>query len=210
MPTGSTLFVFLGAALVLAAMPGPGMLYVAGRTLGGGRMEGIASSLGTAIGGAVHVAAGAIGVSALIMASSQAFTALKLIGGGYLIYLGIQAWRSAGDLAALRSDRARQNPWAAFRQGMVVEATNPKTAAFFLALLPQFIDPARNAAMQFAMLGSVSVAINTGMAIFVACLVASIRERVSRSSGLVVRLRQASGALLGSLGVWLLLSHKPV
>ena len=95
MPELATLALFLGSALVLAAMPGPGLFYVAGRTLASGRADGLASCLGCSLGGLVHVLAGAVGVSALVMASATAFTALKLAGGLYLIYLGIQTWRLA-------------------------------------------------------------------------------------------------------------------
>lgn len=90
MTTLSTLLVFAGAALVLAALPGPGLLYVAGRTLGGGRRVGLASCAGAGLGGLVHVLAGALSVSALIVASAAAFTALKVIGGLYLLYLAVQ------------------------------------------------------------------------------------------------------------------------
>jgi len=143
MPSGSTFIFFIGAALVLAAMPGPGLFYIAGRTLAAGRADGLASCLGTALGGCVHVLAGAAGVSALIMASATAFTLLKFVGGFYLIYLGIQAWRSAEATLPSSDFVMPPNPWRALRQGLVVEATNPKTAAFFLALVPQFIDVER-------------------------------------------------------------------
>ena len=87
---------FLSAAGVLALMPGPGIFYVAARTLAGGRSEGLASSFGTGLGGLVHIIAGAIGISALVMASAEAFTVLKVAGALYLIYLGIKTWREAG------------------------------------------------------------------------------------------------------------------
>src|SRR5919108_299152 len=87
---------FLSAAGVLALMPGPGIFYVAARTLAGGRGEGLASSFGTGLGGFVHIVAGAIGVSAIVMASAEAFTALKIVGALYLVYLGIKTWREAG------------------------------------------------------------------------------------------------------------------
>jgi threonine/homoserine/homoserine lactone efflux protein len=86
---------FLAAALVIALTPGPGILYVAARTLSGGRGEGFASVLGTGLGGFVHVTAGALGVSALVLASAEAFTVLKFLGALYLVYLGIKAWRAA-------------------------------------------------------------------------------------------------------------------
>jgi len=209
MPSMSMLIVFLGTAIVLAIMPGPGVLYIAGRTLGSGRQDGFASCAGTALGGSLHVFAGAIGVSALIMASAEAFFALKMIGGVYLIYLGIQAWRSAGKNIQTNFAQNDRNLRAAFRQGAFVEATNPKTAAFFLALIPQFIDATRAVTTQFIVLGSISIIVNTLNALIVVWIVSKLRERVLTRTGLVARLQKASGALLGSLGLWLLLSRRP-
>jgi threonine/homoserine/homoserine lactone efflux protein len=212
MPTLDTLLVFAGAALVLAALPGPGLLYVAGRTLAEGRRVGLASSLGAGLGGLVHVLAGAVGVSALIVASATAFTALKVVGGLYLLHLAWQTWRSAG-AAALPDGGGpgvRAGAGRALRQGIVVEATNPKTAAFFLALIPQFVDPSMGGVvLQFVVLGLVSVALNTAMAALVVTLAASLRARVTARPSLLRRLQQGSAAILGSLGVWLLLSRRP-
>jgi threonine/homoserine/homoserine lactone efflux protein len=211
MPAASTLILFAGAALLLAALPGPGLFYVAGRTLASGRADGFASCLGTALGGLAHVVAGAVGVSALIMASATAFSALKILGGLYLIYLGIQTWRSA-DAPILEPGAAtRADGWRALRQGMIVEATNPKTAAFFLALIPQFIDASRGSvALQFTVLGLISIALNTAMAALVVGAASVLRRRAAGRTALLRRLRQGSGALLGSLGVSLLLTRRPV
>ena len=138
---GTNFPLFLLAALVIAAVPGPGIFYVAARTLSGGKRAGIASTFGTALGGLVHVIAGGLGVSAIILASAELFTALKFAGALYLVWLGIKTFREARDLlpqqAIARSVRKR-----AFREGVLVEALNPKTAAFFLAFIPQFVDPA--------------------------------------------------------------------
>jgi len=198
---------FLGAALVIALTPGPGIFYVAGRALAGGRSEGLASSFGTGLGGLVHVLAGAVGVSALVMASAEAFTVLKLVGAVYLVYLGIQTWRSAGtatDETAAPASGARR----AFVQGMIVEATNPKTAAFFLAFVPQFVDPTRGSvALQFMALGIISVGLNTGVDVLVTFAAAAARHRLARG-GLVRRLRQGSGALMIGLGISLALSRR--
>jgi threonine/homoserine/homoserine lactone efflux protein len=211
MPAASTLILFAGAALLLAALPGPGLFYVAGRTLASGRADGFASCLGTALGGLAHVVAGAVGVSALIMASATAFSALKILGGLYLIYLGIQTWRSA-DAPILEPGAAtRADGWRALRQGMIVEATNPKTAAFFLALIPQFIDASQGSvALQFTVLGLISIALNTAMAALVVGAASVLRRRAAGRTALLRRLRQGSGALLGSLGVSLLLTRRPV
>src|SRR5258707_8012425 len=131
---------FLLAALIIAVVPGPGIFYVAARTLSGGRKSGIASTFGTALGGLVHVIAGGLGVSAIILASAQLFRVLKFAGALYLVWLGIRTIREAGhplpeQISPIGSRRV-------FRDGVMVEALNPKTAAFFLAFIPQFLDPA--------------------------------------------------------------------
>lgn len=210
MPTLSILLVFAGAAFLLAVMPGPGLFYVAGRTLAGGRVDGIASSLGTGFGGMAHVLAGALGVSTLVMTSAAAFTALKIAGGAYLIYLGIVMWRSAGATDDALGAAPRMSSRRVFRQGFVVEATNPKTAAFFLALIPQFLDPDRGSvAGQFLVLGSLSIVLNT-LAAFVAVLGAdALRRAVSARPHVIRRVQRASGAVLGALGVSLLLTRRP-
>ena len=119
-----TLLAFLGAALLIALTPGPGIFYVAARTLAGGRAEGIASSIGTGLGGMVHVAAGALGVSAIVMASADVFTAVKLVGAAYLVWLGIRTVREAGHVEAASASPSGTR--RAFRDGVIVEAANPR------------------------------------------------------------------------------------
>ena len=130
-----TFLLFLAAASIIALSPGPGILYVAARTIAGGRGEGLASSLGTAIGGLVHVLAGAVGVSALVMASAEAFTLLKLAGALYLLWLGLKTMREA-------RTRRRTPAWQqrAFRDGILVEALNSEDgrhSAFLRIRRPQ-------------------------------------------------------------------------
>lgn len=210
MPSADTLALFIGAAFILAALPGPGLFYIAGRTLASGRTDGLASCVGSALGGLVHVLAGAAGVSALLMASATAFTLLKTLGGLYLIYLGIQTWRNAGPGAAARSNAPAPTGGRTIRQGFVVETTNPKTAAFFLALIPQFIVPSQGSvAAQFVVFGLISVAMNTSMALFIVWLTSALRERLTGRTRLMQRLGQGSGAILASLGVSLLLTRRP-
>lgn len=207
-PDAAGLLLFLAAALAIAVTPGPGIFYVAARTLAGGRGEGIASSFGTGLGGLVHVAAGALGVSALVMASAQAFTVLKVAGAAYLVWLGLKTIREAR--CAPPPERAVATGAAgAFREGVVVEALNPKTAAFFLAFIPQFVNPAQGGvALQFAALGLVSVALNTLVDVAVACAASRARDGLARRPGLVRRLREASGAVLCGLGVSLAFARR--
>jgi len=199
---------FLLAALIIAAIPGPGILYVAARTVSGGRRAGIASTFGTALGGLVHVIAGGIGVSAIILASAQLFTMLKLAGALYLIWLGIRTIREAGHLpteptGAIGFKRA-------FREGIVVEALNPKTAAFFLAFIPQFLEPAAgHAALQFMTLGLISVTFNTFADVIVIVAASAARAGLVRRPHLVQRLRQGSGLFIAGLGISLALARRP-
>ena len=207
----TSLALFVAAALLLAITPGPGLFYVAARTLAGGRAEGIASSLGTGLGGAMHVLAGALGVSAIVLASAEMFAALKLAGAGYLVWIGLRTIRAArigpapGAVGVPRLGTAR-----AFREGVLVEALNPKTAAFFLAFIPQFVDPARGGvALQFILLGSISVLLNTLADIAMAFAAGGLRAGAAARPGLVRRLREASGAGMVALGLGLAFARRP-
>lgn len=206
--------VFFVAAFVLAITPGPGIFYVAARTLAGGRGEGVASSFGTGIGGMVHVLAGSLGVSAIVLTSAELFTALKLAGAVYLVWLGIRTLQAARKDASAGLDRGGAappvGPQRAFREGVLVEALNPKTAAFFLAFIPQFVDPTGSVALQFMVLGFVSVALNTLADIAVAFAASGIRDSATARPALIRRLRQASGAAMIALGVGLAVAKRPV
>jgi threonine/homoserine/homoserine lactone efflux protein len=211
MPDLTQFALYLAAALLLAVTPGPGIFYVAARTLAGGRAEGVASSFGTGLGGMVHVLAGSLGVSAIVLASAELFTALKLIGAVYLVWLGFRTFQSARrdaqpDLSAGSTIGSRR----AFREGVLVEALNPKTAAFFLAFIPQFVDPAvGHVALQFVLLGFVSVALNTLVDIVVAFAAGGVRQGAAARPALIRRLREASGAAMIALGVGLALARRP-
>ncbi|MEQ1719003.1 MAG: LysE family translocator [Hyphomicrobium sp.] len=206
MPDFQNFLIFLAAALLVAVTPGPGIFYVAARTLAGGRGEGLASSFGTGVGGLVHVMAGAVGISALVMASAEAFTALKIVGALYLIWLGVKTWREARlvvDAAVEATGMGR-----AFREGILVEALNPKTAAFFLAFIPQFVDPSASVARQFIILGLISVILNTAVDVVVTYWAARAREEFAGRPSLIVRMRQASGAVMCGLGATLLFARR--
>lgn len=211
-PTQFTLYV--AAAFLLAVTPGPGIFYVAARTLAGGRAEGIASSFGTGVGGLAHVVSGSFGVSAVVLASAELFTVLKLVGAAYLVWLGYRTFRSArrDPSAVLQGGLAAPplGPRRAFREGVLVEALNPKTAAFFLAFVPQFVDPGQgHVALQFILLGFVSVALNTLADIVVAFAASGIRAGATARPSLIRRLREASGAAMIALGLGLALARRP-
>lgn len=142
MPNLPTLALFALASLALLAIPGPVVLYTVARSIQGGRRAGFASCGGVALGDFVHVLAAAVGLSALLLSSALAFQVVKFAGAAYLIYLGIKTLLDRSGDAGLPEAAPRPLPQV-FRQGIVVAALNPKTALFFLAFLPQFVDPAR-------------------------------------------------------------------
>lgn len=193
---------------MIALSPGPGLFYVAARTLAGGRREGLASTFGTGIGGLVHVAAGAAGVSALVMASADAFAALKIAGALYLIWLGLKTVREGR--VEVSAPVERMGASRAFREGIAVEALNPKTAAFFLAFLPQFVDPSTGPTwLQFLLLGTISVALNTAADVAVVAMVTRVRSMALARLSLLHRLRQGAGVAIAGLGLSLLFVRRP-
>jgi threonine/homoserine/homoserine lactone efflux protein len=207
MPTLSALELFAVAAFALIVVPGPSVLYIVSQSVSHGRVGGLAAVLGVEVGAFVHVAGAALGVSAIIASSATAFSLLKIAGGAYLVLLGIR--RLLEHDADAEPGSARTRPLGAiFRQGMIVNALNPKTALFFLAFLPQFVDPERgNVALQAAVLGLVWVAIATasdaawalGSGSLVGLVRASTRARRVE--------RFASGGVLIGLGVLATLAH---
>ena len=157
MPDTGTFAVFAAAALALIVVPGPAVLYIVAQSIDRGRLAGVVSALGVATGGLVHVTAATIGLSSLLVSSATAFTVVKYAGAAYLIGMGLSTLlrrREVDEAAAPSERRLRRRYW----QGVVVNVLNPKTALFFLAFLPQFVDPdTGSAALQLAVLGLVFV-----------------------------------------------------
>jgi len=199
MPTAATFALFSAAALALIVVPGPAVTYVVTQSLDKGRSAGLVSALGIACGGLVHVAAAAVGLSALIASSANAFTGVKLVGAAYLIALGLVR------LAGRGQNEADAGPAAArrlFWQGAVVNVLNPKTALFFLAFLPQFVDPARGAvALQAAVLGAVFVVLATFSDSTYAVVAAALADRARGSRRARQVRRYVSGSIFVALGV---------
>jgi threonine/homoserine/homoserine lactone efflux protein len=197
---------FLLATLALNLAPGPDMMYVIARSVGQGRRAGVISSLGIACGCLVHIAAAAAGVAVLLRAWPQAYAVIRLVGAGYLIYLGIGLWRRAHGAGALTTV-GNDADGAIFRQGVVTNVLNPKVGLFFVAFLPQFVDPARGpVALQILALGLLFNTSGTIVNAGVAWLAGSLRSRVESGVG-GVWFRRASGAVLVGLGVRLVLAR---
>jgi len=199
---------FLAAAILLAVTPGPGIFYVLARTLAGGRREGLQSSIGTFFGGLFHVFAAALGVSAILAASAVAFHTVKYAGAAYLVFLGVRMIRLRNAPLPENTPVECSNRAAgAFRQGVLTEVLNPKTALFFLSFIPQFISPERgHVFLQFAILGILSVTLNTAADIAVVSLAAPLERKLKSSAGFRRRQRTASGLGMIGLGAYLALS----
>jgi threonine/homoserine/homoserine lactone efflux protein len=200
MPSFATLAVFSLAAVALAVVPGPAVTYIVTQSVDKGRRAGLVSALGVASGGLVHVAAATIGLSALIASSAAAFTVVKLAGAAYLIVIGIRRIRSREE------EQAPELPPAPLQrvyvQGLVVNILNPKTALFFLAFLPQFVDPdLGSVALQVGTLGCLFVAIALTSDVAYALAADALAGRLRRN-GAAARLRRyVSGGIFIALGV---------
>ncbi len=197
---------FMTASLVLAATPGPGMLYVLSRTLAGGRREGILSSLGTFVGGMVHVIAAAAGLSVVLATSALAFSVVKFAGAGYLIFLGLKMLLFAERVSSADAPvgSTRQSP---FIQGIWTEVLNPKTALFFLAFIPQFVSrQGSHVFAAFLVLGAISVLLNTAGDIGAVLLASPLQKLFNRSRRAQVNQRRVSGAMMVALGTYVAVS----
>jgi len=201
MPDTATLAVFAVAAVTLLVIPGPAVLYIVGRSVGQGRAAGLASVCGIHVGSLLHVAAAALGLSALLVSSALAYDTVRYLGAAYLVWLGVQRLL-ARDEDAGPAGAARERLGRILAQGVVVNVLNPKTALFFFAFLPQFVDPAAGSVpLQVAVLGATFVGLGLVTDSAYALLAATgagllrRRRRVARASRLV------SGGVLVGLGV---------
>jgi len=195
---------FFVAALLLAVTPGPGIFYVLARSLAGGRREGILSSFGTFVGGLFHVLAAALGVSAILAASALAFHTVKYAGAAYLVWLGIRMIRTRNAEMAVSASQPSQG---AFRQGILTEVLNPKTALFFLSFIPQFVAPERSHVfLQFVVLGVLCVLLNTAADLLVVVLAAPLDRKLKNSARFRRGQRTASGLGMITLGAYVALA----
>jgi threonine/homoserine/homoserine lactone efflux protein len=200
-PDASTLAVFSAAALLLLIIPGPAVLYIVAQSVSRGRMAGLVSMLGIQVGGLVHIAAAAVGLSALVVQSAVAFSVVKYAGAAYLVLLGIRRLlgrdRNGGDEMP-RERRLR----TLFANGIIVNVFNPKTALFFFAFLPQFVDVSRGGvAFQILVLGLVFIALAVLSDGAYAVAAGSAAGWVSARRGFARAERFVSGGVLVGLGL---------
>ncbi len=200
-PSHTSLLLFVSAALALLMIPGPAVFYIVGRAMGQGLAAGLVSALGIAVGTLFHVAAAVVGLSALLMSSALAFSAVKYLGAAYLIFLGLQKLRYKDSFAP--SGPTERTPLRrVFAQGIVVNILNPKTALFFFAFIPQFVDSSRGKVQSqifflgtlFAMMGALTDSL---WGLFAGTLARWLRG----NSRWTQAPRYVSGGMLISLGV---------
>lgn len=206
MVPAASLGAFIVAAVLLILMPGPSILFVVGRSVAYGRLAGVLSVVGNALGMLPLLALVALGVGALVAQSVVIFTTIKVIGAGYLVYLGVQAIRHRNELPTDAARPAR-SAWRLLGEGFVVGSTNPKTIAFFVAVLPQFVDYAAGAIpLQLAELGVVFVVLALIFDSAWALLAGTARAWFATSPRRIGRLRATGGGMMIGLGGVLLLT----
>ena len=191
---------FASVALILVFIPGPNTLYIIARSIQQGRKAGIVSSLGVQVGTMVHIAAAAFGLSALLLSSATAFSVVRYGGAAYLIYLGVKTLLTKENIEPERPLR-RTSLSRVFSQGVIVNVLNPKTALFFFAFLPQFIDVARGAvAMQIILLGTILICLGTLSDSIYALAAGSIGNRLRGNFRLLRAQRYFAGSVYLGLG----------
>jgi threonine/homoserine/homoserine lactone efflux protein len=206
MPPLHSVLLFMAAGLALNITPGPDMLYIAARSTSEGRAAGVASALGIGAGTLVHITLVAAGLAALLRAVPTAYLAVKLAGGLYLIWLGIRALRRPDMDQAVEAPPPASR-WVVFRQGIITNVLNPKVALFFVAFLPQFVDPARgSAALQVVALGILFDIQGTIVNLVVALAASGAAQRLTRYQGGRSVLERITGVVFLGLGARLLMS----
>jgi len=201
MPEWNSFLVFVGAGLLLNITPGPDVLYIVGRSLGQGRLAGVVSSLGIATGPLVHVAAAALGLSAVMFAVPLAFDVVRYVGAAYLAWLGFRALArrsSPLDVRALAPVPLSR----IYSQGIVTNVLNPKVALFFLAFLPQFTDASRGPLpVQFLLLGLVFIVNGTIVCLGYALAASWLGEWLDGRYGIATWLNRVMGGVFIALGL---------
>ena len=202
-------WLFVATGVLLNLTPGQDTLYILGRSLAQGRKIGVASALGISAGGVVHTLAAALGLSAVLATSASAFIALKVVGAVYLVYLGVRMLTSRTEAVGSANIAGLVDIWTAFRQGMLTNVLNPKVALFFLALMPQFIEPDSPTKVgAFLVLGLTFLTTGTAWCLVLALGASRVRNFFAGPPRAFQSLSQVSGALFIFLGLRLAASKQ--
>ncbi len=191
-------FAFSLACAAVLAIPGPTILLVVSYALGRGRNSGWATVPGVALGDLTAMTVSLLGAGAILAASATLFSTLKLVGAAYLIWLGIKMWRSNGDLSGLQNTRAFESHWTMFRSAFVVTALNPKGIVFFIAFVPQFVDPARATLPQFTIMIATFVTLATLNVALWAFMAGTMQARFRRPETLRIANRIGGSFLIAA------------
>jgi threonine/homoserine/homoserine lactone efflux protein len=205
-PSATSFALFCLASAALAVVPGPAVTYIVMHSVDKGRRAGLASAAGVASGGLVHVAAATVGLSALIASSATAFTVVKLVGAVYLVVVGIRRIVGRDDSEQVQAPPAPMS--RIYRQGVIVNVFNPKTALFFLAFLPQFVDRGSSIPPQVAVLGLTFAAIAFASDCLYALLADLLAGRLRRSGSSAMVRRYLSGGIFVALGITAAAAHR--
>jgi threonine/homoserine/homoserine lactone efflux protein len=193
---------FLTTGILLNLTPGPDTVYILGRSVAQGRRAGVASALGISVGSIFHTGAAALGLSAFLATSAWAFTAVKLTGAAYLIFLGVRALLGRNQDLSIPAQFKQNDPAAAFRQGILTNVLNPKVALFFLAFLPQFIEAtAPSKTIAFLVLGLTFVTTGTIWCLILAWFASAFSARLRGNATVAALLNRAVGSLFIFLGL---------
>lgn len=203
MPSTELLIAFFATTAIFAYIPGPAMLYTAAQTMARGRWSGLTAALGIHLGGYVHVIAAAAGLSVLFHAVPALYMAVKLAGALYLIWLGVSLFRAKAQGDAITPGIEPKSARRAFFESITVEVLNPKTAIFFMAFLPQFIDASATFPvwLQFVVLGTIVNLMFSSADVMCVVLAGALITRLQRSSHAQRLMRRAGGVVLVGLGV---------
>ncbi len=200
MPSSSTIAAFATASFILLIIPGPAVLYIVNRSVSDGRKAGLSAVAGLSLGNTVHAIAAAAGLSAVLATSAAAFNAVKWLGAGYLIYVGVRTLMQPA--TEIDPDQPGVSAKRAFTQGIVVNVLNPKVALFFLSFLPQFIKPELGRpGVQALALGMVFVAIGACTDSIYSLLASGLREVLLRGKALPFIRRWVAGSVFIGLGL---------
>lgn len=202
------LLLFVASGLLLNLTPGQDTLYIVGRSIAQGRRAGILSVFGITSGCIVHTLAAAFGLSAILATSARAFLVVKVAGAAYLAYLGIGMLLERSAPSGMFDEARRERAWKVYRAAVMTNVLNPKVALFFMAFLPQFVDPSAPSKVQaFLFLGALFMCTGTAWCLILVWTASTMSRRLRERPAAGVVLKRAAGAMFVGLGIRLAISE---
>lgn len=201
------LIAFVPIAIALIVSPGPDSIYTLTRSISDGQSSGVMAALGSSAGSMVHTTAAVLGLTAILRTSALAYSFVKFIGAAYLVYLGVQTFRNTEEFE-ITPESSSYTPSESFRSALMINVLNPKVAVFFLAFLPQFVQPGSNTTVQIFVLGIVFASLGFLYQAILAVFSARARRVITERELVQTMLRTASGSVLVGFGVKLALERR--